>query len=90
MPHLFVGLILAALGVWGVISWWNMFGLVMRGVVPFCLLVFGLIAILASCRRVAAGAFAGHASEFDMEMDAEPPGDDDVAEADGDMVEGGK
>ncbi len=52
MPHLITGLILSGLGLWGIINWWNLFGLVMRGVVPFFLLVFGLIAILASTRRV--------------------------------------
>ncbi len=53
MPHLITGLILSGLGVWGIINWWNLFGLVMRGVVPFFLLVFGLVAILASTRRFA-------------------------------------
>lgn len=53
MPHLIVGLIFSGLGVWGIINWWNLFGLVMRGVVPFFLLVFGLVAILASTRRLA-------------------------------------
>jgi len=51
MVHLVIGLILAALGIWGVIAWWAWFGLVMRGVVPFCLLLFGLLAILSGCRR---------------------------------------
>lgn len=55
MPHLIVGLILASLGVWGIVNWWNVFGLVMRGVIPFFLLVFGLVAILASTRRLARG-----------------------------------
>ena len=53
MPHLITGLILSGLGLWGIINWWNLFGLVMRGVVPFFLLVFGLVAILASTRRLA-------------------------------------
>ncbi len=84
MGHFIVGLTLAGLGVWGVISWWNMFGLVMRGVVPFCLLLFGLIAILASCRRAASGALAGPSSDFDMDMESEPDpaGDADVVDGD--------
>ncbi len=53
MAHLIVGMILAGLGVWGIINWWNLFGLVMRGVIPFFLLLFGLVAILAATRRVA-------------------------------------
>ncbi len=51
MPHFLVGLILVGLGVWGVVAWWGLFGLVMRGVVPFVLLVFGLLAILSGARR---------------------------------------
>jgi len=69
MAHLVVGLTLAALGVWGIVSWWNMFGLVMRGVVPFFLLVFGLVALLAACRRAAAGALAGDTGDLDMDLD---------------------
>jgi hypothetical protein len=51
MKHLFAGLVCAGLGVWGIVSWWDVFGLVMRGVVPFTLLMVGLIAILAGYRR---------------------------------------
>ena len=51
MTHLLFGLILVALGIWGVVAWWGLFGLVMRGVVPFFLLVFGLVAIIAGVRR---------------------------------------
>lgn len=52
MSHLTVGLISIGLGLWGMASWWSVFGLVMRGVIPFALLVFGIIAILAACRRI--------------------------------------
>ena len=86
MGHFIVGLILAALGVWGVISWWNMFGLVMRGVVPFCLLLFGLIAILASCRRAAASALAGHAPDFDVDMESDSDDEVDVVDEDEDKA----
>lgn len=51
MKHLFIGLVLAGLGLWGVIAWWNVFGLVMRGVVPFGLLMLGLAAIISGYRR---------------------------------------
>ncbi len=49
--HFVIGMILTGLGVWGIIAWWSVFGFVMRGVIPFVLLFFGLIAIIASCRR---------------------------------------
>jgi hypothetical protein len=55
MPHLLAGLILAGLGIWGIVTWWEVFGLVMRGVVPFCLLMLGLVAILAGYRKKAQG-----------------------------------
>lgn len=51
MKHLFAGLICAGLGIWGIVVWWDVFGLVMRGVVPFTLLMVGLVAILAGYRR---------------------------------------
>ena len=45
MPHIIVGLILVILGVFGVISWWADFGLVLRGLIPFLFLIGGLVAI---------------------------------------------
>jgi len=51
VAHFVVGITLTGLGVWGIVAWWNVFGFVMRGVIPFFLLFFGLIAIIASCRR---------------------------------------
>ena len=51
MVHLVAGLLLTVLGICGIVAWWGLFGLVMRGVVPFFLLVLGLTAILSSCRR---------------------------------------
>jgi hypothetical protein len=53
MVHLVIGLALAALGIWGVVAWWDVFGLVMRGLVPFTLLVFGLVALLSGYRQTA-------------------------------------
>ncbi len=45
MPHIVVGLILVVLGVFGIITWWIDFGLVLRGLIPFLLLICGLVAI---------------------------------------------
>ena len=42
MQHVVVGLVLLVLGVFGIISWWADFGLVLRGLIPFLLLVCGL------------------------------------------------
>ena len=43
--HLVIGLVLLVLGVFGIVSWWGDFGLVLRGLVPFAFLVCGLAAI---------------------------------------------
>ncbi len=51
MQHLVIGLVAIALGIWGLIAWWKSFGMVMRGVVPFCLVVFGLVAVMSGFRR---------------------------------------
>ena len=45
MLHVVIGLVLLVLGVFGIISWWTDFGLVLRGLVPFLFLIAGLIAI---------------------------------------------
>ncbi len=47
MKHIICGLISALLGIWGIIVWWYEFGAVMRGIVPFVLLAFGVIGIIA-------------------------------------------
>lgn len=47
MKHIICGLISALLGIWGIIVWWYEFGAVMRGIVPFVLLAFGIIGIIA-------------------------------------------
>ncbi len=64
MVHLIVGLIMAGLGIWGVIAWWSWFGLVMRGVVPFCLILFGLLAVLSGARRESRGGENGLGPEL--------------------------
>lgn len=51
MLHMFAGMVMAALGIWGIVAWWDVFGLVMRGVVPFVLLLVGLIALMAGFRK---------------------------------------
>lgn len=47
MKHIICGLISALFGVWGIIVWWYEFGAVMRGLIPFVLLAFGIIGIIA-------------------------------------------
>jgi len=52
MPHLVSGLLLIVFGLWGMSAWWISFGLVMRGLLPFGLLLTGLVAVLSSYYRL--------------------------------------
>lgn len=52
MKHVLVGALLVALGLWGMFAWWANFGLVMRGALPFVLLLLGLVAILSGYYRL--------------------------------------
>jgi hypothetical protein len=85
MSHLAVGLISVGLGLWGMASWWSVFGLVMRGVIPFGLLMFGIIAILAACRRISlvapetVGSYPQGLDPDDIGSDAASVADDILA-----------
>jgi len=63
MKHLAIGTVMIALGLWGLFTWWDLFGLVMRGVVPFALLVLGLLAVLSSYYRLGDATAAGGDAE---------------------------
>jgi hypothetical protein len=65
MSHLILGAGLIVLGLCGMSMWWSSFGLVMRGLVPFGLLGFGIIAILSSYNRLSARARLISAGEED-------------------------
>lgn len=52
MGHVFFGLISICFAIWGLIVWWTPFGRVMRGLVPFGLLMFGLVSIASGLRRL--------------------------------------
>ena len=52
MLHVIIGLDFLVLGVFGIISWWSDFGLVLRGLIPFLLLIGGLIAIGSGLSKV--------------------------------------
>ncbi len=45
MQHVVIGLVFLVVGIFGIISWWGDFGLVLRGLVPFLFLIGGLVAI---------------------------------------------
>jgi hypothetical protein len=62
MKHLVVGALLSLLGLVGLISWWPTFGLVMRGVLPFTLLLFGIVGMYSGLRRIS-GTKNGTGSE---------------------------
>lgn len=47
MGALIGGLIAVALGVWGIVSWFKDFGMVIRGSVPLMVALGGLLSIIA-------------------------------------------
>jgi hypothetical protein len=53
MKHFVLGIVLIILGIWGMFTWWENFGRVMRGLLPFFLLAVGLVALLSSYYRFA-------------------------------------
>ncbi len=56
MKNMIGGIVAVCLGLWGMNAWWVSFGLVMRGMVPFLLLGFGLLAIISGFRRLSEGS----------------------------------
>ena len=52
MKYIVVGFVAVILAVSGLIVWWKTFGIVMRGVIPFALLVFGLVSVASGLRRI--------------------------------------
>lgn len=51
MKHFILGIVFIILGIWGMFTWWENFGRVMRGLLPFFLLTIGLVALLSSYYR---------------------------------------
>lgn len=54
MWHLITGIMFITLGLWGMAAWWSVFGMVMRGVLPFMMIVLGIVALLSSYYRLQA------------------------------------
>ena len=50
MNRVVVGIVAMCFAAWGLVMWWPTFGMVMRGLVPFCLLVFGLVNVASGLR----------------------------------------
>jgi hypothetical protein len=67
MNHAICGIVAVFLGLWGLISWWSTFGLVMRGIMPISLIVFGLLGILSGFRRIQSKG--AEEEEFKREQD---------------------
>ncbi len=43
--NIIIGLISIVLGIWGLFAWWESFGMVMRGLIPILLCIFGILVI---------------------------------------------
>jgi hypothetical protein len=63
VSHVIGGLIALVLGIFGIISWWYDFGLVLRGLVPLLLVVGGLIAIGSGLSKASSRAPEGESEE---------------------------
>jgi len=51
MTNIIGGLIIIVLGIFGLIFWWEEFGQVLRGLVPFALIISGLLSIASKYRK---------------------------------------
>ena len=54
MLHVIVGIIAIVIGLWGIMGNWYMFKDVLVAIVPFAVLCFGIVAILAGIRSMKA------------------------------------
>lgn len=52
MLAVIVGLIFMALGLWGVISWWPSFMIVLKGLVPIMIVCGGFLAVIAGVTSI--------------------------------------
>jgi hypothetical protein len=59
--HLVIGMVLIALGLWGISAWWDAFAFAMRALVPLVALVIGVLAVLSSYSRMGATIDGGEA-----------------------------
>ncbi len=73
MIHLIVGLVTICLGAWGIIVWWEHFAEVLRGLIPFLLVLAGLAAVGAGFRK-AMGEVGSEDAEEPSADTPVPPG----------------
>ena len=59
MTSIIGGLIAIVLGLWGILAWWEDFGEVMRGFVPFALIVVGLLSLASKYNNQKKGEQTG-------------------------------
>ena len=63
MLHIIVGIIAIVIGLWGIMGNWYMFKDILITIVPFLVLCFGIVAILAGIRSMKAKWAAKEARE---------------------------
>jgi hypothetical protein len=63
MLHVIVGIIAIVIGLWGIMSKWYMFKDILITIVPFVMLCFGIVAILAGIRSMKAKWAAKESNE---------------------------
>ena len=74
MTNLIVGLICLALGSWGIVGWWEEFGLVLRGLIPVVCLLAGLAAVGAGVKSKGASKPKNGENELDAMGEGETGG----------------
>jgi hypothetical protein len=68
MRHLVIGMVLIALGLWGISTWWDAFSFAMRAFVPLLALVWGVLAVLSSYSRL---GLSSRRRMSDVDLEAE-------------------
>jgi len=56
MLHVIVGIIAIVIGLWGITNNWYMFKDILLAIVPFAVICFGVVALLAGIRSMKAKA----------------------------------
>jgi hypothetical protein len=52
MIAIFVGMLFMALGIWGIVTWWGDFLVLLRGALPLLIAVGGLISVVAGVASI--------------------------------------
>lgn len=80
MRHLIIGTLLIALGLWGIVAWWEAFAFAMRALVPLAALIVGVLAVLSSYSRLELPLRGGDVDRAEAEAEEEVEADVEAEE----------